>query len=126
MRLGISTLITVLLLSASPTLAKQVTCEFNDYGYGNSEEITISWLGSGAVIDTETGKLYQTFPDGGRSKSYQTKVKQGKRFTTYKWTIKAQKGFPKQTYSYRTYTTGKCQGYMESSGFFDLVAKGKW
>ena len=144
MRLGISTLITVLLLSASPTLAKQVTCEFNDYGgriLGESnptEYDVIPFLGTGAVIATDTAQLTRFWPGKREDNWVQTKKTESTKFTTYTFSSIAE-GMNKGKYSYRIYRSGTCRASVDlhflptgsnirpaQKTHPHLTAKGKW
>jgi hypothetical protein len=114
-------------LGAAAASAAPVECAYDTWRGATSKKIAITWVGIGFIADPARGIVQVRVPDGYYQEEKSTVVTQAN-FTGlvfYREEKASDGSLYRVRYSFRIYTSGKCEGRMDQSGFSALVASGK-
>lgn len=114
-------------LGAAGASAAPVECTYDAWRGAESNKIAISWVGVGFIADPARATIQVQLPDGSYPAEEAEVVKQANftGFVLYRTARASDGSINRVRYSFRIYTSGKCEGRMDQSGFVALVGSGK-
>ena len=114
------------LFIASNALASPIECNFTDWAGADTDDIVISWLGLGFIGDPEKASV-QVRVDSGYYPIQKVKIISQSKFTGFVFHTNetASDGSTYQnSYNFRIYNSGKCEGRLEHAGYTPMTARG--
>lgn len=120
---------TVAISLSSVANAATVFCNFNHWSGGKTEEVTVSWVGTGAELNHSKSTLRRTWSGGRKGEWHQYEAKKTQDFTTYidYRTTESDKGDEfRMRFSYRFFKNGRCEAHITLTGFSPMLASGRW
>lgn len=120
---------TVLLTTATATAAtaESVECAYNSWRGTETDSDAIAWVGSGFLADTASAVIQVRVPDGFYDPE-QAEVVNSDNFTGFVFykTEQVDDGSTYRVrYSFRLYSSGKCEGRVDQEGYEPIVASGR-
>ena len=122
---------TILLAMTSLANARIVTCDFDRWAGGKTEEASISWTGLKAELDHSKSTVRRVWSGGVENQWYSTEVRKTQDFTTYVFfreteDVKGKKF--RMRFSYRFYKRGRCEAHisLDDKQYMDMRASGRW
>ena len=112
---------------ATGAFAAPVECVYDTWRGAQSSTIAISWVGIGFTADTARGVVQVRVPEGYYDAEKSEVVKQAN-FTGlvfYRKEKASDGSSPRVRYSFRLYTSGKCEGRMEQDGYTPVIGSGR-
>ena len=117
-----------LLTSASPAFSKEVTCNFTSWKGAQTEEASISWVGTGFIADEKNARVRKVH-NGKKQGWKKASIKRTKKFTTFVYTTQDEANISgesiKQRYGYRVYKSGKCNVTQTNKKYTPIIASGR-
>lgn len=115
------------LASATVATAEGVECVYDSWRGAQSNNIAISWIGIGFIADAKRGVTQVKLPDGFYAEET-AKLVQAADFTgfvLYRNEPSSDGSTNRVRYSFRLYTSGKCEGRMDQDGYQPIIGAGR-